>query len=65
MIMIVIAAVPFSVFPVRSAAAQQEQTGNGQGHHYCAIHLNILKVGGCEGFARRISRTALNPGYDH
>ncbi|MNL83570.1 hypothetical protein D3C87_2112510 [compost metagenome] len=45
MIMIVIAAVPFSVFPVRSAAAQQEQTGNGQGHHYCAIHLNILKVG--------------------
>ncbi|GAB6404285.1 hypothetical protein PMHK_17130 [Pseudomonas sp. MHK4] len=46
MIMIVIAAVPFSVFPVRSTAAQQEQAGNGQGHHYCAIHLYILKVGG-------------------
>ena len=30
MIMIEIAAVPFSVFPVRSAAFQQEQAGNGQ-----------------------------------
>ncbi|MNW09772.1 hypothetical protein D3C71_2068500 [compost metagenome] len=44
MIMIVISTVPFSVFPVRSAASQQEQAGKGQGHHYCAFHLSILKV---------------------
>jgi hypothetical protein len=40
MIMIVVATVPFSIFPVRSAASQQDQ-----GHQYCAFHLSILKVG--------------------
>ena len=44
MIMIVVATIPFSIFPVRSAASQQEQAGKGQGHHYCAFHLSILKV---------------------
>lgn len=62
MIMIVIPAVPFSVFPVRSAASQQEQAGKGQGHHYCAIHLSFLKVGGSERVsAGGKSRTALKP----
>jgi len=50
MIMIMVSAVPFSVFPVRSAAAQQEQAGKGQGHHYCAFHMSILKVGEVKGF---------------
>ena len=51
--MIVISAIPFSIIPVRAAACQQERAGNGQDHHYCAIHLHVLQVRGMRRLAAR------------
>ena len=48
MIMIVISTVPFAVIPVRAAASQQDDAGNGHDQEYCAIHRNVLNVGGME-----------------
>ena len=48
MVMVVIAAIPFPVIPVRATAAQQDGAGNGHDQGYCAIHMNVLSVGGME-----------------